>query len=484
MPLPAAIDPQLFWLAARAFIITLILTPVCRDIFRSYWIVDQPDQGRKLHGRPIPRVGGIAILIGYGVSFFVFGADLDQRVENELSLVWKLLPATLLVFSVGLIDDFLGLKPWQKLIGQFMAAVLAYWAGVRVFGVAGYVMENPWSFPITIGWLLVCTNAFNLLDGLDGLAAGVGFFATLTIFVAALLHGNTGLTFATLPLAGALLGFLCFNFNPATIFLGDGGSLLIGFLLGCFGAVWSQKSVTLLGMTAPLIALSIPLLDVMLCVVRRFLRNKPIFAADRGHIHHRLLDRGLTPRRAVLAIYAASGIAAALALMQSFVQNMYVAGLAVLVFVATIWVAVRFLGYAEFMLAGQVLRTGGFQRLFTAQLELNEFSIALAAAKSPRECCDVIRDWYAPLGFDAVRMRLGDAEYEAWPADISLAGAWTVRIPIPGGDWVEFAKRTGAQSSVVLSSVVETLTSQLAAKVPQKAQPDTAVGIAALSINP
>jgi UDP-GlcNAc:undecaprenyl-phosphate/decaprenyl-phosphate GlcNAc-1-phosphate transferase len=481
MSLPSVIDPQLFWLAARAFIITLILTPVCRDIFRSYWIVDQPDQGRKLHGRPIPRVGGIAILLGYGISFFVFGADLDHRLENELSLVWKLVPATLLVFAVGLIDDFIGLKPYQKLIGQFGAALLAYWAGVRVLGVGGYEMGNPWSLLITILWILVCTNAFNLLDGLDGLAAGVGFFATLTIFTAALLHGNTPLAFATLPLAGALLGFLCFNFNPATIFLGDGGSLLLGFLLGCYGAVWTQKSVTLLGMTAPLIALSIPLIDVMLCVMRRFLRNKPIFTADRGHIHHRLLDRGLTPRRAVLAIYGASGIAAAVSLMQGFVENVYIAGATVLAFCAIIWGAVRFLGYAEFMLAGRILRTGGFQQLVTSQLELDQFRKALSNAKSMFECQDVIRDWYPRLGFDAVRMRLDDTHYESWGAEISPSNAWMMRVPLPGGSWIEFAKLTGSDPTVVVvSSLVETLTSELTSKLDRSEKAGASVGSVAL----
>ena len=189
----------------------------------------------------------------------------------------------------GLVDDFWGLKPWQKVIGQLVGASLAWWAGVRITGVSGNEIGPIWGFGITVGWLLVCTNAFNLVDGLDGLAAGVGLFATLTIFVSAMIQGNQPLMFATLPLAGCLLGFLCFNFNPATVFLGDCGSLLIGFLLGCFGAIWANKSVTLFSLTAPLMALSLPLIDVLLCIIRRWLRNQPIFSADRGHIHHRLL---------------------------------------------------------------------------------------------------------------------------------------------------------------------------------------------------
>src|SRR6201999_2943513 len=128
----------------------------------------------------------------------------------------------------------------------------------------------------------------NLIDGIDGLATGVGFFATVTMALAALMQGNITLAIAVVPLAGALLGFLRYNFNPASIFLGDSGSLLVGFLLGSFGILWSQKAATILGITAPMMAMAIPLLDTGLAIVRRFLRNRPIFEGDRGHIHHRL----------------------------------------------------------------------------------------------------------------------------------------------------------------------------------------------------
>jgi UDP-N-acetylmuramyl pentapeptide phosphotransferase/UDP-N-acetylglucosamine-1-phosphate transferase len=138
-------------------------------------------------------------------------------------------------------------------------------------------------------------NAVNLVDGMDGLAAGVGFFATVTTLIAALIHQNLELAIVTVPMAGALLGFLRYNFNPASIFLGDSGSLLVGLLLGCYAALWSQKSATMLGMAAPLMALAIPLLETSLSILRRALRNRPVFGADAGHIHHKLLEQGLTP---------------------------------------------------------------------------------------------------------------------------------------------------------------------------------------------
>lgn len=339
---------SLIWLGIRATVIALILTPIVRDIFRSYKVVDKPDSFRKRHSHPIPRIGGIAILVSYFGAFYWPGG----LGEAHLSLLWTLLPAALVVFAVGLIDDLWGLKPWQKLTGELAAAGLAYWSGVRITSLVGYPTESWWSLPLTIIWLVACVNAFNLVDGLDGLAAGVGFFATLTMFTAAVAQHNIALAAATLPLAGCLFAFLCYNFNPATVFLGDCGSLLIGFLLGCYSVVWSQKSITLLGMTAPLMALAIPLMDTLLAVVRRFLRHEPIFGADRRHIHHRLIDLGLTPKRAVLMVYGVCGVAATLSLIQSFTRNLYVALLVAGLFCCVAWIGIHYLRYSELTLAG------------------------------------------------------------------------------------------------------------------------------------
>ena len=219
-----------------SFCLCLILTSVVRDVFLRRGIVDRPDGVRKLHDRAVPRVGGVPIAVSYVAAYVVLilsplrgGAYLEQ----ELPLVWTLMPAAGLVFATGLLDDLWGLKAPEKLAGQFAAAVLAYWAGVRIASIAGYWIADWWSFPLTVVWLIGCANAFNLIDGVDGVAAGVGLLATLTIFTAAVLHHNTPLALATAPLAGCLLGFLRYNFNPASIFLGDSGSLLVGFLLGC-----------------------------------------------------------------------------------------------------------------------------------------------------------------------------------------------------------------------------------------------------------
>jgi hypothetical protein len=299
--------------------------------------------------------------------------------------------------------------PGSSSWGKSRRPALACVGGVRILSIGGAPTDAWWNVPLTILWLLACMNAFNLVDGLDGLAAGVGLFATLTVFTAAMMQHNMVLAVATFPLAGALLAFLCYNFNPATIFLGDSGSLLIGFLLGCYAAIWSNKSATLLGMTAPLMALSIPLLDVALAIVRRFLRRQPIFTADRGHIHHRLLDRGFTPRRVVLVLYGLCGLAAAFSLLQGVVHSF--SGALLLLFGVFVLLGIQYLGYAEFDLAGRLLFGGDFQRSVSAQLDLRKFRAALVAAGTPAGCWEVIREACGSL--DSSRCGC------AWPAKSS-----------------------------------------------------------------
>jgi UDP-GlcNAc:undecaprenyl-phosphate GlcNAc-1-phosphate transferase len=456
---------QMWWVGLQAFGFSVVLTPVFRDIFRSYKVVDQPDYGRKVHVHPIPRVGGIAIAIAYFLTFYL-ALPQSGEISRELSIVAKLLPAASLVFVTGLIDDFWGLKPWQKLLGQLVAACLVWWSGVRIGNIVGYELQDLWALPLTIGWLIVCTNAFNLVDGLDGLAAGVGLFASLTVCAVALIQGNEPLVYATVPLAGCLLGFLCFNFNPATVFLGDCGSLLIGFLLGCFGVLWAAKSATLLGLTAPLLALSIPLLDVILCIVRRWLRNQPIFTADRGHIHHRLLDLGLSPRQAVLLLYGLCGLAAIFSLLQSVLNSGYVTAAVVVLFAAMAWAIIHYLRYAEFLLAGQMLRTGEFQRSVNARLNLSSFEQAIRDAETLDDCWNVILGVRHTFGFAGVRLQAGGALYEDWPNIVDTPDYWKMHIPLGGHSSIELAREFGSQTlPMVVVPFIDLLAAALSDKV-------------------
>lgn len=335
------------FLALVSALSSLLLTPLVRNVFRRWNLLDRPGH-RKVHAEPIPRVGGVSIALAYLIAYAALiaaGLKGGHVVWSARADIWRLLPAAAAIFALGLADDLFSLKPWHKLLGQLAAAALAVYADVHLTSFAGYPISSPWDHLLTIGWLLLCTNAVNLIDGIDGLATGVGLFATVTTLIAALLQGNIDLALATAPLAGALLGFLRYNFNPATIFLGDCGSLTIGFLLGCFGILWSQKATTILGMTAPLMALAIPLLDTGLAIARRFVRRQPIFSADRGHIHHRLLDRGLTPRRAALVLYACCALGAICSIA---VMNASMSGFVIIIFCAATWIGVQHLGYIEF----------------------------------------------------------------------------------------------------------------------------------------
>jgi UDP-GlcNAc:undecaprenyl-phosphate GlcNAc-1-phosphate transferase len=347
-----------------AFVLSLIATPLVRRVAVRYRLVDSPDLSRKLHARSVPRVGGAAVVISYALAlagFLLLSGDHTQvNMPRALERMGALAPAAILVFLTGLLDDTAGLKAWQKLVLQTLASG---WAFAQGFGIR-VLAESPAgvyvSLLLTVGWLVACCNALNLIDGIDGLAAGIGFIASAATLAAALVHHNPGLALLAAPLAGSLLGFLKYNFNPASIFLGDCGSLLVGFLLGCYGILWSQRSATAVGFAAPMIALAVPLLDVVLAIVRRSLGRRSIFEADRGHIHHRLLDRGYTPRRAALLLYAFSGLSAGLALLQDVTHDRF-GGLFPVLICAAAWFGLQHMRYFDFGPAVRSLFRGGWK---------------------------------------------------------------------------------------------------------------------------
>ncbi len=460
---------SILFLAVSSFCLSLFLTPLIRRAFRRFGIVDQPNAERKFHRSPIPRIGGISIAASCLIAFMLLMfSPLHGASSVSLPLVLSLMPAAMVVFTTGLLDDLVGLAPWQKLIGQVSAAALAYYCGVRILGIAGHSTGGWWSIPLTILWLVACTNAFNLIDGVDGLATGVGLFATLTTFLAALLQKNTALAMATVPMAGALLGFLRYNFNPASIFLGDCGSLSIGFLLGCCGVIWSQKSATLLGMTAPLMALSVPLVDTALAILRRFLRHQPIFGADRNHIHHRLLDRGFSPRKVSLLLYALCGVAAAFSLLQSTLHNRF-GGLIIIVFCIATWVGVQHLGYSEFGTARRLAFQGTFRHILHTQLYMTQFEKKLAIAKTRDECWRTIREVGRDYGFTQLQMHLGGTLYEAQLRETSPEKCWTMRIPLSDSEYVNLThqRESSVRTMMGITSLAEILQRSLASRIQQ-----------------
>lgn len=422
-------------LGLSSFALALIITPLFARIFLRLGLVDLPDQNRKFHDRPIPRLGGIPLVISYVVALLLFVLVLSQSKDHLHApgdVFWRIAPGAGIVFLIGLLDDLVDLKPWQKLSGQVAAAIVGCANGVHIGSIHGIATDAWWTWPLTIAWLAVCTNAFNLIDGLDGLAAGVGLVATSTALVAALINHQYELAVATIPLVGALFGFLYYNFNPASIFLGDSGSLTIGFLLGCYGVLWSQKSATLFGMAAPLMALSVPLLDVFVSVIRRFLRHQPIFSPDRGHIHHRLLANGFTPRTVALILYGVCALAAVLSLLQSLLFR-HVGGVIVVLFCVIAVFGIRCLKYTEFSAIQQLVLGGDIRRIMEYQIDLQDLRKTLESTKDIQEEWSAIAKTCQKLGFDFVSMHVNGRDFSMGLQNADSSKSWCFEVSLRDG---------------------------------------------------
>lgn len=451
-------------LAAFSFVLCILLTPLFREFALRFHYVDKPDLERKSHVVPVPRIGGIPIIIAHAASIGVLLliGEGDQIVSRQqISLLRAMVPAGALVFLVGLLDDLIGLKPNQKLAGQIVAAAVACWAGLYTEGAGGIFAGNAWGLIAILIWLVGCSNAFNLIDGADGVATGIGLFAALTMAAAGTMHGDPVLVLAMAPLAGALLGFLHFNFNPASIFLGDCGSLWIGFMLGGYGVTWSQHAVTFLGALAPVMALSIPLLDMTLAVARRFISGKAIFTADAGHIHHRLLNRGLTVRRVALLLYAATALAGLSSLLLTASGNLV--GMLILVaFCAAGCIGIRYVRYPEFGIAARLLLEGSVRQQVQSEISLSRYEQMLRASRDPDECWRVVQALAQEFGFTHELLRLGGRSYQK-PPTRSRNQHWVVRIPISDSEFVNLTHQM-KPSPIPVARVADVLQTTLAAK--------------------
>jgi UDP-GlcNAc:undecaprenyl-phosphate/decaprenyl-phosphate GlcNAc-1-phosphate transferase len=339
--------------AAIAFVVAAILTPVVARAAVALGWMDIPDGHRKLHRTPVPAVGGLAVFAGFAAAMGCLHFFARHVIADPTSFRDSWVPLVVsgfFVSAVGLVDDSRGVRPWTKLFVQAAAGAYLFLAGFRIIGISnpfGAPIElGAWALPVTLLWLVGMSNAFNLIDGLDGLAAGLGLVSTLGLLVAAELSGRWETTLVAAALAGALAGFLPYNFNPARVFLGDCGSLMVGLVLAAIAVKSSIKASAAMAVSIPLLALALPILDVGLAIVRRIVRRRPVFEGDHDHIHHRLVDMGLTPRRAVITLYAVATVFIALALASAMgPANMIWAVAAV--FLLILWAGVRALGYWE-----------------------------------------------------------------------------------------------------------------------------------------
>lgn len=314
--------------SAFATMTAAALTPIVRALADALGAVDAPGE-RRMHARAIPRMGGLAIVGGFAAAFLLsvalelvpLGPTTDERLMGFGA-------GAFVIVVAGVFDDIRGLGAKRKLLAQLLAATIAWYGGARVqpvLNVPGLGMVEVGivaSYFATIVWVLAFTNAINLIDGLDGLAGGVVFFAALTNVVVAFITDNPLAAAVNGALAGAVLGFLFYNFNPAKIFMGDTGSLFLGYALSA-GALLSsrQKESTLASLLVPLVALGVPLTDTILAMLRRVVARRSIFAADREHLHHKLVDAGLTHRRAVIILYGFSITLCGISIAVAFGQN-------------------------------------------------------------------------------------------------------------------------------------------------------------------
>jgi UDP-GlcNAc:undecaprenyl-phosphate GlcNAc-1-phosphate transferase len=422
---------SLAFLMGLSAVFAWLLTPAVRNHCRTCGWLDEPDH-RKRHTTAVPRLGGLAIMLAYGASLVLFATlplSASLVVRPHWEQILTLVPAVTLVLFMGLVDDLRGLLPITKILAEVAAALTVYSAGVRIAG------GEWWSMPLTVLWLVGTTNAVNLIDGVDGLAAGVSLFATLTMFAAALINGNILLAIVTAPLAGCLLGFLRYNFEPASIFLGDSGSLTIGFLLGCFGLIWGYKSATAVGMVAPMMLLTLPFLDVGLAIGRRFLSMQPIFGADHGHIHHRLLARGLRPRHVALICYFGCGIAGIVSLWASQ-SGPQLAAFLVIAFAALVWIAVSHLGFTEFRSARRSLLGNRWRQIVRDGIIVDRMKSGLASAQSAEDYWGHLHTASEMLGLGRVHLQV-DGRVWSSDGDQHPAG-WETRVPLRGDDYVTF----------------------------------------------
>lgn len=291
--------------------VALLITPGVIFLAAKTGAMDAPD-ARKVHKKPIPRIGGLGIYFSFmaAVLTLMSFVQLPDEVMTEL---FGLMAGGSLIVLVGIIDDYKNLPAKVKLLGQIVAAaVLVIAFDVRIdfitdpFG--DYIYTEWLAVPLTIFWIVGLTNTVNLIDGLDGLAAGVSTIASITIFLVALQQNIVLVTVLTAALAGAAFGFLYYNFNPARIFMGDSGSMFLGYMLAGISVIGAVKSAATIALIVPILALGLPILDTTFAIVRRYRGGVPIFKPDKGHLHHRLLDLGFSQRQAVLLMYVISAL--------------------------------------------------------------------------------------------------------------------------------------------------------------------------------
>jgi UDP-GlcNAc:undecaprenyl-phosphate GlcNAc-1-phosphate transferase len=398
--------------AAVAFLLSTIaaaaLTPLIRSLALRLGVLDQALSSRKIHGRPVPRLGGIAIVVAFYaplVGLFVFQSDVGAMFVTHSQLVLGLFLGGPLIAALGIYDDLRGAGAAKKFLVQFAVAGLMYALGFRIDTIAnpfGSQIVLGWAaLPFTLLWIVGVINAMNLIDGLDGLAGGVALVAVATTFLMSLERGHPLMILFCAALAGSILGFLFYNFNPASIFMGDTGSMFLGFILAVTALRTGQKSSTAVAVLIPAMALGLPILDTLLAMSRRAVRGQPVFRADREHIHHRLLAIGLSHRQAVLVLYGFCLVFGAVALVLTYTSSVQTGVLLAVLGALSVFL-LRRLGYMRVGTGPSLVERR--RRNLALRSAVRPLAGRLAAAASYADVWEVVRD--AASVFDASGVRL------------------------------------------------------------------------------
>jgi UDP-GlcNAc:undecaprenyl-phosphate GlcNAc-1-phosphate transferase len=452
-----------FLLAAAG---ALVLTPLAGRVARALGAIDRPTSSRKAHARAVPRLGGLAIVAGF-LAALAFVVPVEEAIDalgarsalRDFRLA-ALVASSLLVAAVGVYDDVAGARPRHKLLVQLAAGAVAWAGGVRLdalpvpFGEP--VALGALGLPATVLWLAACSNALNLLDGLDGLAAGVATVAGAGLAALAVGRGDEAMVLAGVALSGASAGFLRWNAHRASIFMGDTGSLFLGFALGACGLSSGGHPGTppILGAA---VVLLVPLGDMALAIARRAVRGAPLFRGDRGHVHHRLLDRGLAPPQAALALHATGAVLVAAAVAVELERP----ALVLAAVAAGLGVALRRLGYLPVEALPRIAR----ERRRNAALRAcgREAAAALQRVRSVHELWTALCAAAGALGAPGLALRVAPGQHQ--PVLVRAAGlegaAHRTRHPLRGSGDLELGWAAGAAVDRDLENAVERLCDEL-----------------------
>ncbi len=396
-----------------ATLVSFLLTPLVGSLAKRWGVVAHPDPKHRIHDRPIPRLGGVAIFLAFLVTVSIiplFHNLVAEEFRLHTDQVIRLLIPCSLILLLGIYDDFCGADARIKFAVQITASLWIYAFGLRIahfwnpFG--GMVDLGFLSLPLTLLWLVGITNAFNLIDGLDGLSAGAALFATLTVLVAALFYGHPLVVMMSIALGGATLGFLRYNFAPATVIMGDSGSLFLGFTLAALSLEGSQKSATAIAVAIPIVSLGLPILDTAWAVARRLMSKKPIFTGDREHIHHMILRRGFSIRQAVILLYGVCALFALFGLLFINPQGR-VMGLVLFIIGFCVFLGIQHLDYHELREIRYALgRLFGNPQLLAANINIRRAASNLSEVTNLECLLGTLEEMLAACDFDRVEFRL------------------------------------------------------------------------------